>query len=196
MLKMKITTVDKAVFRRMPWVNGGGETTELYSHVEDSSGRMLWRISMADVSAAGPFSHFEGYDRILVLLEGHGLSLSYADGGNSQLRRRYDFAKFRGDIETFATVSDGPIRDFNVIANRSSFKPDVSIVQSGDNVSILPNTQIVTVYSVERDVVVEAPNKHSSSLLLGDLLVIENPMEGDWNISGSTIIFVHLLPTE
>ena len=192
MLKMKITTVEKAVFRRMPWANGGGETTELHSHVEDTSGRMLWRISMADVLAAGPFSLFDGYDRILVLLEGHGLSLSYEGGGNSQLRRRYDFAKFPGDIETFATVSDGPVRDFNVIADRSSFKPDVSIVQSSGSFRILPSTQIATVYSVEHDVVVEAPNKHRISLLLGNLLVIENPMEGDWNIHGSTSIVVRL----
>ena len=127
-----------------------------------------------------------------MLLEGHGLSLSYKGGGNSQLRRRYDFANFPGDIDTFATVSDGPIRDFNVIADRSIFKPDVSVVQSGDSFRILPNTQIATVYSAEHDVVVEAPNKHSTSLLSGNLLVIDHPIEGDWNIHGSTSIVVRL----
>jgi environmental stress-induced protein Ves len=191
---MKITTVDKAAFRRMPWANGGGETTELHSHVDEGSGRMLWRISMADVLAAGPFSHFDNYDRVLVLLEGHGLRLSYEGGGNSQLRRRYDFAKFPGDIDTFATVSDGPIRDFNIIADRSSFKPDVSIVQSGDSFRVLPSTRIAAVYAAEDDVVVDAPDKSSNKLPLGDLLIIENPMEGNWSIHGSTSIVVHLLP--
>ena len=196
MPKMKFTTVEMAEFRRMPWANGGGETTELHADVEEGSGRMLWRISMADVLSAGPFSHFDGYDRVLVLLEGHGISLSYEDGGTSQLSRRYDFAKFPGDIDTFATVSDGPIRDFNVIANRSSFKPDVSIVQSGDTFRILPNTQIATVYSVEGDVDVEAPDNSRSKLLFGNFLIIENPMAGDWNIHGSTSIVIHLLPSD
>ena len=180
----------------MPWANGGGETTELHSNVQEGSDRMLWRISMADVLSAGPFSHFDGYDRVLVLLEGHGIGLSFEGGTNTQLSRRYDFAKFPGDIDTFADVSNGPIRDFNVIVDRSSFRPDVSIVQSGESFRILPNTKIVTVYSVEDDVVVEAPDKSSSKLLLGDLLIIENPLEGDWYVHGSTSIVVHLLPSE
>ena len=61
----------------MPWANGGGETTELHSNLQEGSDRMLWRISMADVLSAGPFSHFDGYDRVLVLLEGNGIGLSF-----------------------------------------------------------------------------------------------------------------------
>jgi environmental stress-induced protein Ves len=180
----------------MPWANGGGETTELHSNLQEGSDRMLWRISMADVLSAGPFSHFDGYDRVLVLLEGNGIGLSFEGGTNTQLSRRYDFAKFPGDIDTFADVSNGPIRDFNVIVDRSSFRPDVSIVQSGESFRILPNTPIITVYSVEDDVVVEAPDKSSSKLLLGNLLIIENPLEGGWYVHGATSIVVYLLPSE
>jgi environmental stress-induced protein Ves len=193
---MIVTTINKAEFKRMPWANGGGETTQLYSQLESDSDRILWRISMADVSTAGPFSHFDGYDRVLVLLKGHGLSLSFEDRGNCELRQRYDFAEFPGDINTFATVSDGPVQDFNVIADRSRFLPSVSIVHDGDSFSVLPTTKIVTVYSVDRDTVVEAPGGEGNSLQLGDLLVIENPEDGVWRIYGATSIVAQLASPE
>lgn len=189
---MQVTTIEKTEFKRMPWANGGGETTQLYSQLDPDSGRILWRISMADVSTAGPFSHFAGYDRVLVLLKGHGLILSFEDRANCELRERFDYAEFPGDIKTFATVSDGPVQDFNVIADRSRFSPSVSIVRDGGNFSVLSTTKIVTVYSVDHDTVIEAPGKEGTPLQLGDLLVIENPEDGAWRISGATSIVAQL----
>ena len=48
--------------------------------MHEQSDRILWRISISCMSSDGPFSHFAGYDRILVLLEGAGLRLEHEDG--------------------------------------------------------------------------------------------------------------------
>jgi environmental stress-induced protein Ves len=104
------------MFRDMPWANGMGITTELFAHRNEQSDRVLWRISMATVSCDGPFSHFAGYDRILVLIEGAGLRLAHQDGTEHRLTSAYQLAVFPGDVATNATLLDGPVQDFNVIA--------------------------------------------------------------------------------
>ena len=60
-------------YRRMPWKNGGGETTEIAvfpagAGLDDFD----WRVSMARVESSGPFSVFPGIDRTLAILEGEG----------------------------------------------------------------------------------------------------------------------------
>ena len=41
-----------------PWRNGGGLTRELVASPEQSDWR--WRMSVAEVTASGPFSRFDG----------------------------------------------------------------------------------------------------------------------------------------
>src|SRR5689334_4844647 len=60
---------------RQRWKNGGGTTTELAR--EDAGDRWLWRVSIADVEVSGPFSDFAGYRRIIALLDGNGMALSF-----------------------------------------------------------------------------------------------------------------------
>ena len=43
-------------FTRMPWKNGGGQTTELVRNSPD--GDYSWRLSLADIDLNGPFSSF------------------------------------------------------------------------------------------------------------------------------------------
>jgi hypothetical protein len=58
----------------MPWRNGGGTTSEIA--VEPApGGRFRHRLSIADVTASGPFSDFAGYDRHILLLAGRGFTL-------------------------------------------------------------------------------------------------------------------------
>jgi uncharacterized protein len=56
------------------WRNGGGVTREVA--VAGSGGQDFeWRISIADVNAAGPFSAFPGIERIITLLDGERMDL-------------------------------------------------------------------------------------------------------------------------
>lgn len=56
-----------------PWANGGGITREIAAL--RGAGGILWRISLADVDAEGPFSVFAGLRRILTVIEGAGMVL-------------------------------------------------------------------------------------------------------------------------
>jgi environmental stress-induced protein Ves len=61
----------------VPWKNGLGTTRELaiYPSGADTES-FLWRISIADVTDAAPFSSFPGVDRSITLLEGAGFIMT------------------------------------------------------------------------------------------------------------------------
>ena len=179
------------MFRDMPWANGMGVTTELFAHKNEQSDRILWRISIASVLSDGPFSHFAGYDRILVLLEGAGLRLEHEDGTEHCLSSAYQLATFAGDVGTHATLIGGPVRDFNVIADRAAFKPGVTIISgSSKNVSI--NADVLAVYALDDSLQIVDPDRHSHSVQNGDLLLVDAPREGKWSFSGATAIAIQL----
>jgi uncharacterized protein len=102
--------------RAMPWRNGGGTTTEV---ICDPPGGdpFNWRVSVADVTASGPFSRFADYDRHIAVIEGRGMILQFADGRTEMLDPMKPFS-FRGDDETAGNLQHGPVRDLNLIVRR------------------------------------------------------------------------------
>ena len=102
---------------RQRWKNGGGTTTELAR--ADDGDRWLWRLSVADVDSSGPFSDFTGYRRIIALLEGNGMALSFDRAPPVVIERRYEPFAFDGGLRTDCRLLDGPVRDFNVIVDDS-----------------------------------------------------------------------------
>ncbi len=128
-------------FQSMPWKNGLGHTIEILKEDMPDNDGFAWRLSMADVTTDGDFSNFAGYDRTLLLLEGNGITLDHANGQRDVLNKHLQAARFRGDARTAATLHDGPIRDFNVMARRdyctasvtSSKKADTSLLDTGNS---------------------------------------------------------------
>jgi len=110
----KVTTHHYMVenYVQMPWKNGTGITTELArsSSVEGYD----WRLSIADITADGPFSSFPDCRRIITVLEGAGMQLT-VDGQSSGVLRPFKAFTFDGDSRTNCTLIDGPIRDLNLI---------------------------------------------------------------------------------
>lgn len=101
-------------FVQLRWKNGLGYTTELLKESLDDA-EFAWRLSIAQVTQDGPFSDFAGYERILVLLRGQGITLEHGDGTTQELRRPLDAARFSGQGPTTASLHQGPIEDFNVM---------------------------------------------------------------------------------
>ena len=83
-------------YRRMPWKNGGGETTEIAVSPQNASLEAFdWRVSMARVESDGPFSAFPGIDRTLAVLEGQGIELDAGRAGAGACRGRALFLSRR-----------------------------------------------------------------------------------------------------
>lgn len=115
----------------MPWKNGQGSTTQLISAANDAGG-FDWRLSIAEVGQSGPFSDFSGYDRIITLIEGAGMVLTF----NGSMERRIDqpFAPlpFDGGWQTDCRLIDGPLRDFNLMVSRGWGHAAMTILRPHD----------------------------------------------------------------
>ncbi len=109
-------------FVTTPWKNGGGITHEI-ARIE-SGGRLVWRLSVAEVDTDGPFSRFDGLMRILTVIEGAGLTLAAPGGDIAALPRRP--VRFPGDLPVEGRRIAGPVRDLNVIFDPGLIEARVS----------------------------------------------------------------------
>ena len=103
-----------ADYPTQPWKNGGGLTREILK-VPAEGTDFDWRLSLATVAAAGPFSSFAAYQRTLVLVDGAGVALDFGAHGRAVLRTRGESAAFDGAWPTSCTLIDGPSTDLNLI---------------------------------------------------------------------------------
>lgn len=110
----------------MPWKNGGGTTREICKH-QDASG-VVWRASIATIHASGPFSLFEGCDRIITLIDGPPVMLDFADGEQRTLEM-FTPEHFSCDRSVSATIA-ATSHDLNLIWRRDS----VSVASQAINV--------------------------------------------------------------
>src|SRR4051812_5776252 len=113
---MPIRLRRQADYRSMAWANGRGVTVELWR--EDAGGRMLWRLSRAEVTEAGPFSALPGVDRTLTLIEGDGFDLDLGVNGGVRPAGMLEPIGFSGDWPVSACNMRGPSRDLNLMVDR------------------------------------------------------------------------------
>jgi environmental stress-induced protein Ves len=116
---VKLTHLTPAHYKTMPWKNGGGTTTELMAEGNSAAEGYDWRLSIAAVTQSGPFSDFSGYDRSIMLVEGKGFTLEFAEAGTHHLVRSFEPLRFDGAWRTECTLIDGPVKDFNLIARKN-----------------------------------------------------------------------------
>ncbi|SDL16675.1 hypothetical protein SAMN04487916_106153 [Arthrobacter sp. ov407] len=131
-----------AELKAHPWRNGGGVTREVARHPRTPSVQTAlqtapqdtaqenawdWRVSIAEVSKAGPFSAFAGMDPVLTVVDGDLLLLS-VDGAEHPLEKYRPF-RFSGDAASAGALPTGDIRDLNVITRNGAFKGYTSIIE-------------------------------------------------------------------
>lgn len=131
-----------AELKAHPWRNGGGVTREVARHPRTTSVQTAlqtgprdtgqdnawdWRVSIAEVSKAGPFSAYTGMDRVLTVIDGDLLLLS-VDGAEHPLEKYRPF-RFSGDADSAGALPTGDIRDLNVITRNGAFKGYTSIIE-------------------------------------------------------------------
>lgn len=121
--------------KRMPWKNGGGETTEIAVFPEDAGlDDFQWRVSMARVDGDGPFSSFPGIDRTLAILEGAGIVLDVEGHAPARLTQESQPHPFPADVPTSAALISGPIIDLNVMSRRSGLHHDVQRIEAASDI--------------------------------------------------------------
>eukprot|EP00656_Telonema_subtile_P053589 TRINITY_DN779_c0_g1_i2.p1 TRINITY_DN779_c0_g1~~TRINITY_DN779_c0_g1_i2.p1 ORF type:complete len:222 (+),score=48.43 TRINITY_DN779_c0_g1_i2:120-785(+) len=102
-----------------PWRNGGGITHEVLREARGDA--FAFRLSVADITAGGPFSGFEGVDRVITLLEGDGCRL-VRPGGEEEVPLMSPgdplFA-FPGEEEVRGELVGGAVKMLNMMVNRS-----------------------------------------------------------------------------
>jgi hypothetical protein len=115
---LSLQIVPKSSFKPVPWKNGGGITHEAMrvpAHGDD----FVWRVSVAQIDASGPFSDFAAYHRTMVLLEGAGLELKFGDGRQRLLGRIGESVQFDGALATHCRLLEGPCVDLNLMVAKT-----------------------------------------------------------------------------
>ena len=133
-----LCTFDLQTLPAMAWKNGGGVTREIVREPASASlDDFEWRVSVADIAAAGPFSRFVGIDRHLLLLEGNGVNLTSDEAGlNVNLLADDTVLAFSGDVDMDSQLLGGSVRDFNVMTKRGVWQAQVSVWTEAGSVQV------------------------------------------------------------
>jgi uncharacterized protein len=110
----------------VPWKNGGGVTHEIAVHPPGSDlASFGWRVSMAEVACAGPFSCFDGIDRELLVIAG---KLRLAIEGRTELTLSVAASpvRFAGDTPAYAEPLGAAVTDLNVMTRRGCFSSSLT----------------------------------------------------------------------
>ncbi|MEX3764187.1 HutD family protein [Paraburkholderia phenoliruptrix] len=169
-----VTLIRAAELVASPWKNGGGVTREVAAHPADAGlDAFVWRVSVADVAQAGPFSRFAGIDRTLVLLSGAGMLLDEAQSDNAvkthALTRPLDIARFAGEARIDARLVDGPTRDFNLMVRRGAARGELEVWRQTQQVQkVQQSTQPQSERTLSADVALLYCASGALTVTLGD----------------------------
>lgn len=113
-------------YRRTSWKNGGGITTDIAHDGE------LWRFSRTPITASGPFSDYAGFDRMQMLVAGHGLVLETPDG-EIDVRVPFKPVRFAGELAITSRLEAGPVEVLNLLGDRSKVMLDLAVLEAGES---------------------------------------------------------------
>ncbi|KMZ12302.1 hypothetical protein BHUM_04634 [Candidatus Burkholderia humilis] len=154
-----------------PWKNGGGVTREVAVYPAGASmDAFAWRVSIADVAQAGPFSRFDGIDRTLVLLDGAGMVL-HEGARTHTLESPLEIARFTGEASIDASPVDGPTRDFNLMVHHDAAHGTLDVWRAGESHDIDADTALL--YCAQGSISISVNDAKRITLEQGDTLRID-----------------------
>ena len=131
------------------WKNGGGTTRELLAWPGPAD--WVFRLSVAEVQADGPFSRFEGVQRWFAVLSGAGVRLCLGARATAPVDVQVltpasaPFC-FDGALPVNCTLPGGATQDFNLMLRSSQARGHMQRV-SGRMQSVTPGPRTVAVWS-------------------------------------------------
>ncbi|MCO7224103.1 HutD family protein [Pleionea sp. CnH1-48] len=177
-------------YKSTPWKNGKGETIELAISPNSTLDNFDWRLSIATVAEDGAFSNFSGLERNLVLIEGNGLTLEHDEQSVDKLDTLLSYATFDGGSQTFGTLHNGTIRDFNIMHRPDKFAAIIETVTEQAELK-MPSCDFGFVYPLTTDVEITYTQKESKETLLqGHLGQFNSVQKDNVLISGKSFILV------
>ncbi|PJG59508.1 HutD family protein [Aeromonas cavernicola] len=120
------TLLSKSDYQPMPWKNKQGTTTQILISPPSASLDKLdfdYRLSSAPIKEAGRFSHFAGYQRILLALSGAGFVL------NGHPYATLEAAHFSGDEETHCALLKKEVIDLGLIYHPDRWQANVRVLR-------------------------------------------------------------------
>lgn len=119
------------------WKNGQGRTRQLAIYPADAGGDdFLWRISVAEVDSAAPFSSFPGVDRQIVLLHGAGFTMTLDKQQRHALTAPFEPFAFPGEADVEVALAGGATRDFNVMLRRGKATGRIEVLRGEGSHSV------------------------------------------------------------
>ena len=170
----ELSVLRAADYPRMPWKNGGGSTEEITRDAGEGLDGFGWRLSIADIGESGGFSRFDGYQRVITVLQGAGMHLQ-VDGEQSRALLPFDAFAFKGDSEVSCRLIDGPIRDFNLIYAPQRYSARLQWLQAGSR--LFTPAQTVLVFAADEHVDVRVGNTRHEQLGRYDCLQLSGNRE-------------------
>jgi environmental stress-induced protein Ves len=143
-----------ADYLRTAWKNGGGSTLEVCRDQGTGLDRFGWRLSIADIAEAGAFSTFDGYERVITVLEGEGMVLD-VDGRRSGPLRPFEPFEFSGRSQVSCELIDGPVRDFNLIYAPTRYKAQLQWLAASEPLRLGASAASRVIFAAEPQVRVE-----------------------------------------
>ncbi len=165
--------IRKSSFVAIPWKNGGGITHEAL-RVPTLGDPFHWRVSVAQIETAGAFSDFSGYHRVMVLLRGGGIHLSFPDHRREYLHKTGDLVEFDGAMVPNCDLVAGPCVDLNLMVAKIRYTVKASVQTLHEAQLVKPMAhELSVVFSIDSNVSLN--NNVGETLVLnpGDLAVLE-----------------------
>nr|WP_199045425.1 HutD family protein [Dyella sp. ASV24] len=126
-----------------PWKNGMGVTREVARFPTDAgSDDFVWRISVAEVNSAAPFSIFPGIDRQIVLLDGDGFTMTLDGKQQHALTTPLEPFAFPGESQVDVAMAGGATRDFNLMVRRAQASGRVEVI-AGPGSHVMPSDAVL-----------------------------------------------------
>ncbi|MBX8493063.1 HutD family protein [Pseudomonas cichorii] len=172
---MTLTKTLRAIdYPRMPWKNGGGSTEEITRDAGQDLDGFGWRLSIADIETSGDFSVFAGYQRIISVIQGAGMTLDI-DGVTSRPLLPSDPLAFSGDSQVSCALLDGPIRDFNLIYAPQRYSARLHWIDVRQPQRIFSSASTFLLFSVAEQIGVSVNEGPWEILGKHDCLQVDNP---------------------
>jgi environmental stress-induced protein Ves len=146
----------------VPWRNGQGITREVAAMPPGAGpDDFLWRVSLADVVGAAPFSCFPGVDRTIVLIDGAGFRMTLDGTQVHDLITPCAPFAFPGEAEVAVALAGGATRDFNLMLRRGRAEGGVEVLRDPGRHAC--PADMVLLYAVQGPIVTSA-----GTLTVGD----------------------------